>query len=174
MEAHLRRRTRGSLHHPHPSACRARRDIRKRTPCVRAGTSENRENTEFATFLEMGLREAYPGRAPADLAYGALEDTHTEHPAALGPKRRWAFRRTGWWRGTQGPCSAATLRLYRRTGYPLNLGTPPVPPKFRYTPLDSRRRAPRRARPRRRGNSDAPAVLSPTVVKYTQVGCSIM
>jgi hypothetical protein len=49
---------------------------------VRAGTSENRKNTEFATILEMGLREAYPGRAIAVLAYGALEDTHTEHPPA--------------------------------------------------------------------------------------------
>ena len=88
MEAHLQRRTRGSLHHPHPSARRARRDNGNGTPCVRAGTSENRKNTEFATFLEMGLREAYPGRALADLAYGALEDTHTEHPAALGPKCR--------------------------------------------------------------------------------------
>ena len=142
--------------------------------CVRAGTFENRKNTEFVTILEMGLREAYPHRALAVLAHGALKDTHTEHPAALGPKRRWAFRRTGWWRGTQGPGSAATPCLYCRTGYPLNLGTPPVPPKFRYTPLDSRRRAPRRARPRRRGNSDAPAVLSPTVVEYTQVGCPIM
>ena len=55
--------------------------------CVRSGTSENRENTEFATILEMGLREAYPGRAPAVLAHGALEDTHTEHPAALGSNR---------------------------------------------------------------------------------------
>jgi hypothetical protein len=72
-----------------------------------AGTSENRDNTEFATILEMGLREAYPHRALAVLAHGALEDTHTEHPTALGPKRRWAFRRTGWWRGTQGPRSRA-------------------------------------------------------------------
>ena len=55
--------------------------------CVRAGTFENRKNTEFVTILEMGLREAYPHRALADVAYGALEDTHTEHPAALGPKR---------------------------------------------------------------------------------------
>jgi hypothetical protein len=31
--------------------------------CVRAGTSENRKNTEFANILEMGLREAYPHRA---------------------------------------------------------------------------------------------------------------
>ena len=96
---------------------------------MRAGTSENRKNTEFATILEMGLREAYPHRAVAVLAYEALEDTHTEHPAALGPKRRWAFRRTGWWRGTQGPGSSATLHLYRRTGYPLNLGTNSVPPQ---------------------------------------------
>ena len=56
--------------------------------CVRAGTSENRKNTEFATILEMGLRKAYPHRAVAVLAYEALEDTHMEHPAALGPKRR--------------------------------------------------------------------------------------
>ena len=109
--------------------------------CVRSGTSENRKNTEFATILEMGLREAYPHRALAVLAHGALKDTHTEHPAALGPKRRWPFRRTGWWRGTQGLGSSATLRLYSRTGYPLNLGTnlvpPRVPPKFRYSPLNS-------------------------------------
>jgi hypothetical protein len=31
----------------------------------------------------MGLRETYPGRAPADLAHGALKGTHAEHPAAL-------------------------------------------------------------------------------------------
>ena len=105
--------------------------------CVRAETSENRKNTEFATILEIGLREAYPHRGPADVAYQALEDTYTERPATLGPKWRWAFRRTGWWRGTQGPGSAATLHLYCRTGYPLNLGTPPVTPKFRYTPLNS-------------------------------------
>ena len=55
---------------------------------MRSGTSENRKNTEFATILEMGLREAYPGRALAVLAHGALENTHTEHPAALGPQRR--------------------------------------------------------------------------------------
>ena len=55
---------------------------------MRSGTSENRKNTEFATILEMGLREAYPGRVVADPAYEALKDTHTEHPAALGPKRR--------------------------------------------------------------------------------------
>jgi hypothetical protein len=56
--------------------------------CVRAGTSENRKNTEFATILEMDLREAYPHRALAVFAYGALTVTHTEHPAALGPKWR--------------------------------------------------------------------------------------
>jgi len=109
--------------------------------CVRSGMSENRKNTEFVTVLEMGLREAYPHRALAVLAHGALKDTHTEHPAALGPQRRWPFRRTGWWRGTQGPGSSATLRLYSRTGYPLNLGTnlvpPRVPPKFSYSPLNS-------------------------------------
>ena len=55
---------------------------------MRSETSENRKNTEFATILEMGLREAYLHRAVADLAHGALEDTHTEHPAALGPTRR--------------------------------------------------------------------------------------
>ena len=55
---------------------------------MRSETSENRENTEFATILEMGLREAYAGRGVADLAYEALKDTHTEHPAALGPQRR--------------------------------------------------------------------------------------
>jgi hypothetical protein len=53
---------------------------------VLSGTSENRKNTEFATILEMGLREAYRGRARAVLAHGALKDTNTEHPAALGPK----------------------------------------------------------------------------------------
>ena len=110
------RRTRWSLHHPRPSACRARRGIRNGTPCVRAKTSKNCKNTEFRTILEMGLREAYAGRAVADFAYEALKDTHTEHPAALGPKRRWRFRRTGWWRGTQGPGSSATLHLYSRTG----------------------------------------------------------
>ena len=129
LKHHLQRRTRGSLHHPHPSARRARHDNGRRTPCVRSGTSENRKNTEFATILEIGLREAYPGRAPAVLAHGALKNTHTEHPAALGPKRRWAFRRTGWWRGTQGLGSSATLRLYCPTGYPLNLGTNLVPPR---------------------------------------------
>jgi hypothetical protein len=67
---------------------RTRHDIRNGTPRVRSGTSENRKNTEFATFFGMGLREAYLGRAVADLAFGALEDTHTEHPAALGPTRR--------------------------------------------------------------------------------------
>ena len=92
MKDHLQRRTRGSLHHPHPSARRARHDVRNGTPRVRSGTSENRKNTEFATILEMGLCEAYPGRALAVLAHGALKDTHTEHPAALGPQRRWAFR----------------------------------------------------------------------------------
>ena len=100
MKAHLQRRTRGSLHHPHPSARHARHDNGKGTPCVRSETSENRENTEFATILEMGLREAYPHRDLAVLAHGALKDTHTEHPAALGRKWRWCFRRTGWWRGT--------------------------------------------------------------------------
>jgi hypothetical protein len=33
----------------------------------------------------MVLREAYPHRAGAALAHGALEDAHMEHPAALGP-----------------------------------------------------------------------------------------
>ena len=55
---------------------------------MRAGTSENRKNTEFATILEMGLHEAYPHRAVADIAYGALKDTHMEHPAALESNRR--------------------------------------------------------------------------------------
>ena len=40
----------------------------------------------------MGLREAYPWRAVADLAYEALKDTHMEHPAALGLNREWPFR----------------------------------------------------------------------------------
>ena len=88
LKAHLQRRTRCLLHHPHPSARRTRHDIRNGTVCVRAGTSENRKNTEFSTILEMGLREAYPHRAVAVLAFGALENTHTEHPAALGPTRR--------------------------------------------------------------------------------------
>ena len=56
-------------------------------PCVRAGISKNWKNTEFQTILEMGLREAYPGRAAADLTYEALKDTHTEHPTALEPNR---------------------------------------------------------------------------------------
>ena len=56
--------------------------------CVRSGMSENRKNTEFVTVLEMGLREAYPHRALAVLAHGALKDTHTDHSAALEPKRR--------------------------------------------------------------------------------------
>ena len=51
--------------------CRARRRIRNNTPYVRAKTSENRKNTEFRTILEMGLREAYPGRVVADAAAGA-------------------------------------------------------------------------------------------------------
>jgi hypothetical protein len=72
----------------HPSARRARHDNGSLTLSVRAGTSENRENTEFATILKMGLRETYPGRGLAVPAYGALKDTRTEHPAALGPKRR--------------------------------------------------------------------------------------
>jgi hypothetical protein len=118
MKGHLQRRTRGSLHHSPSSARRARHDNGTGTVCVRAGTSENRKNTKFATILEMGLREAYPHRAPAVLADEALEDTRTEHPAALGPKWRWPFRRTGWWRGTRGLGSSATLRLYGPTGYP--------------------------------------------------------
>ena len=96
---------------------------------MRSETSENRKNTEFATILEMGLCEAYLGRALAVLAHGVLEDTHTEHPAALGRKRRWCFRRTGWWRGTQGLGSSATPYLYSRTEYHLNLGTNLVPPR---------------------------------------------
>ena len=57
-----------------------------------AKTSENRKNTEFRTILEMGLREAYPGRVVADPAYEALKDTHTEHPVALGFNRGWRVR----------------------------------------------------------------------------------
>ena len=92
MPAPRQRRTRWSLHHPHPSARRARRGIRNTTVCVRAGTSKNCKNTEFATILEMGLREAYPGRVVADPAYEALKDTHTEHPAALGSNRGLGVR----------------------------------------------------------------------------------
>ena len=92
LKVHLQRRTRGSLHHPHPLARRARHDNGKGTPCVRSETSENRKNTEFATILEMGLREAYPGRALAVLAHGALKDTHTVRPAALGSNRGWRVR----------------------------------------------------------------------------------
>ena len=44
----------------------------------------------------MGLHEAYPGRAIADLAYGTLVDTHMEPPADLGPKRRWSSITTAW------------------------------------------------------------------------------
>ena len=91
-KAQCQRRTRGSLHHPHPLARRARHDNGKGTVCVRSGTSENRKNTEFVTILEMGLREAYPHRALAVLAHGALKDTHTEHPAALGFNRGWCVR----------------------------------------------------------------------------------
>ena len=86
-----------TLHHP--SARRVRHDNGNGTPCVCAITSENRKNTEFRTILDMGLREAYPKRAIAVLAYGALEDTHTEHPADLGPKRRWSNIETAWSRG---------------------------------------------------------------------------
>ena len=46
---HLQRRTRWSLHHPHPSARRARRDIRNGMPCVRARISKNSKNTESGT-----------------------------------------------------------------------------------------------------------------------------
>jgi hypothetical protein len=85
-KVHCQRRTRGPLHHPHPSVRRARHENGKSTVCVRAGTSKNRKNTEFATILEMDLREAYPHRALAVFAYGALTGTHTKHLAALGPK----------------------------------------------------------------------------------------
>ena len=44
------------------------------------------------TILEMGLREAYPGRVVAVFAYEALKDTHTERPAALGSNRGWRVR----------------------------------------------------------------------------------
>jgi hypothetical protein len=53
---------------------------------------ENCKNTEFATILEMGLREAYAGRGVAVFAYEALKDTHTEHPAALGSNRGLGVR----------------------------------------------------------------------------------
>ena len=92
MPAPRQRRTRWSLHHPHPSARRARHENGNGTGCVRAGTSKNRKNTEFRTILEMGLREAYAGRAVAVFAYEALKDTHTEHPAALGFNRGWRVR----------------------------------------------------------------------------------
>ena len=59
LTPHRQRRTRRFLHHPHPSACRARRGIRNGTVCVRAGMSKILKNTDFATILEMGLREAY-------------------------------------------------------------------------------------------------------------------
>jgi hypothetical protein len=48
---------------------------------------QNRKNKEFRTILEMGLCEAYLGRAVADPAYEVLEDIHTEHPTALGSNR---------------------------------------------------------------------------------------
>jgi hypothetical protein len=89
LKRQRQRRTRWSLHHPHPSACRTRRGIRNTTPCVRARTPKNCKNTEFRTILEMGLREAYAGRGVAVFAYEALKDTHTEHPAALGFNRGW-------------------------------------------------------------------------------------
>ena len=71
---------------------RARHKNGNATPCVRAGTSKNCKNTEFATILEMGLREAYAGRGVAVFAYEALKDTHTEHPAALGSNRGLGVR----------------------------------------------------------------------------------
>ena len=55
--------------------------------CVCTGTSKTPEKPEFRTILKLGLGEAYPWRGAADLAYGALEDTHTEHLAALGSNR---------------------------------------------------------------------------------------
>ena len=85
---------------------------------MRSETSENRKNTEFATILEMGLREAYLGRALADLAYGALKDTHTAHPAALGPQRRNGV--VAWHPRTTLVGYFAPVLPYR------------VPPKFRY------------------------------------------
>jgi hypothetical protein len=58
---------------PRPSAHRARHDNGNGTVCVRTGTSKYHKNTEFSTILEMGLREAYPHRAVAILAYEALK-----------------------------------------------------------------------------------------------------
>jgi hypothetical protein len=73
---------------------------------------------------------------------------------------------------------SAPIHMYSRTGYPIKLGTnlvpPRVPPKLRYSPLNSWRKAPRRARPRRCGNIDAPAVLLPTLAEHTQVRGPIM
>ena len=48
--------------------------------CVRRYLKK-RQKTEFRTIFEMGLREANPHHAAAVLAYGSLEDTHTEHLA---------------------------------------------------------------------------------------------
>jgi hypothetical protein len=89
---HRQRRTRWSLHHPHTSACRVRHKKRNATVCLCAGTSKNCKNTEFRTILEMGLREAYPHRGVADLAYEALKDTHTVYPVALGFNRGLCVR----------------------------------------------------------------------------------
>ena len=51
------------------------------------GTPKTPEKTEFRTISKLGLGEAYPGRRPADLAYGALVDTHTARLAVLGSNR---------------------------------------------------------------------------------------
>jgi hypothetical protein len=87
LTPHRQRRTRWSLHHPHPSACRACHENGNATPCVRAGTWKNCKNTEFVTILEMGLHEAYAGRGVAVFAYEAIKYTHRKHPAALGFNR---------------------------------------------------------------------------------------
>ena len=52
---------------------------------LRAGISKIYKNPELRIILDTGLNEAYRGRAVVDLAYGALKDTNTEHPAVLGP-----------------------------------------------------------------------------------------
>jgi hypothetical protein len=55
------------------------------SPCVCTDTSKTPKNTEFRTILKLGLGRAYLGLA--NLAYGALKDTHTEHPVAFGSNR---------------------------------------------------------------------------------------
>jgi hypothetical protein len=47
---HHERRIRWSLHHPHPSACRARRGIRNGTPRVRRNLEKTVKTPNFGQF----------------------------------------------------------------------------------------------------------------------------